>query len=298
MKMGRWGLLAIGTALLVLAASAPFVVDATETAVVTRFGRPVRTVLEPGLGLRLPLVDQVVRLDRRLLLAEPPVAEYLTLDKKNVITRAFIAWRIADPLKFLQTMVLRETAEARLAAVAGSELGAAVGAVPFEALVSTDATKMRLGEIVSAVEARVRETASREFGIEVATLRLERLAFPQQNEAAVFQRMRAERDRIARQSRSEGEEEALKIRAEADRERARILAEAERRAAEIRGGAEAEAARIYADAQASDAAFWRFVRTLESYDRIIDAQTTLLLPAESPLMRGLVEGPPATRTQP
>lgn len=298
MKIGQWGLVALAVLLVGLAAAAPFVVDATETVVVTRFGRPVRTILEPGFQLRVPLIDQVVRLDRRLLLAEPPVAEYLTLDKKNVITRPFLAWRIEDPLRFLQTIVLRETAEARLAAVTGSELGAAIGAVPFEALVSTDATKMRLGEIVAGVESRVRETAAREFGIEIVALRLERLAFPQQNESAVFQRMRAERDRIARQSRSEGEEAALKIRAEADRDRARILAEAERRAAEIRGGAEAEAARIYAESQAADAGFWRFLRTLESYDRIIDTQTTILLPAESPLMRGLIEGPPAARSHP
>ena len=274
-----------------------FVVDTTEYAVVTRFGRPVRIYTTSGLHFRIPLVDQVVRLDARLLMTEPPAAEYLTLDKKNVVARTFLTWRVEEPLRYLQTVQLREAAEARLAAVTSSEIGAAFGSVPFDALVSTDAGTMRLGAIVDQVEGRVRETAAREYGVKLVSLRVERLAFPQQNETSVFQRMRAERQRIAKQFRSEGEEQALKVRAEADRERARILAEAERKAAEIRGQAEAEAARIYADALAADADFYRFVRTLEAYDKIIDKNTTVILPADSPLMKGLLggSGPGATR---
>jgi membrane protease subunit HflC len=292
--MKRWislGLV-LGVVLLAVYGSA-FVVDTTEFVVVTRFGRPVSTYTTPGLRFRIPLVDQVVRLDARLLLTEPPVAEYLTLDKKNVVARSFLTWRVADPLRYLQTVLLREAAEARLAAVTSSEVGAAFGSVPFEALVSTDAAKMRLPAIVDQVEGRVRDTAAREYGIRVVSLRLERLAFPQQNEASVFQRMRAERQRIAKQFRSEGEEEALKIRAEADRERARILTEADQKAVEVRGKAEAEAARIYADALSTDPEFYRFVRTLEAYDKIIDKDTTLVLPADSPLMKGLIAGPGA-----
>ena len=280
------------TVLVALAAlGSAFVVDTTEYAVVTRFGRPLRTCTTPGLRFRVPLVDQVVRLDARLLMTEPPAAEYLTLDKKNVVARTFLTWRVEDPLRYLQSVQLREAAEARLATVTSSEIGAAFGSVPFEALVSTDADKMRLAAIVEQVEQRVRETAAREYGVVLVSLRVERLAFPQQNEASVFQRMRAERQRIAKQFRSEGEEQALRIRAEADRERARILAEADRKAADIRGQAEAEAARIYADALAGDPDFYRFVRTLEAYDKIIDKDTTVILPADSPLMKGLLGGP-------
>jgi len=273
-----------------IAVGSAFVVDTTEYAVVTRFGRPVRTYTTPGLRFRIPFVDQVVRLDARLLMTEPPAAEYLTLDKKNVVARAFLTWRLDDPLRYLQTVQLRDAAEARLAAVTSSEIGAAFGSVPFDALVSTDADKMRLGAIIDQVEQRVRDTAAREYGVNLVSLRVERLAFPQQNEASVFQRMRAERQRIAKQFRSEGEEQSLKIRAEADRERARILAEADRKASEIRGQAEAEAARIYAEALAADPDFYRFVRTLEVYDKIIDKDTTVILPADSPLMKGLLGG--------
>ena len=276
--------------LVAIAVGSAIVVDTTEYAVVTRFGRPVRTYTAPGLRFRIPFVDQVVRLDARLLMTEPPAAEYLTLDKKNVVARTFLTWRLEDPLRYLQTVQLRDAAEARLAAVTSSEIGAAFGSVPFDALVSTEADKMRLGAIIDQVEQRVRDTAAREYGVKLVSLRVERLAFPQQNEASVFQRMRAERQRIAKQFRSEGEEQSLKIRAEADRERARILAEADRKASEIRGQAEAEAARIYADALAADPDFYRFVRTLEAYDKIIDKDTTVILPADSPLMKGLLGG--------
>lgn len=283
------GVIALG---LGLALATPFVVDVTEYAVVTRFGRPIQAYTTPGLRLRVPLVDRVVRVDARVLLTEPPPTEYLTNDKKNVVARSFLAWRVAEPLRYLQTVTVRETAAARLAAVSASELGAALGAVPFEALVSTDPGHVRLGEIVDGIEARVRAAARRDFGIELVAFRLERLAFPQQNETAVYQRMRAERQRIAKQFRSEGEERALKIRADADLERARILSEAERTGAEIRGRAEAEAAAIYADALGANPGFYRFVRTLEAYDKIIDRDTTLVLPADSPLMKSLLEGPP------
>ena len=276
--------------LVAIAVGSAIVVDTTEYAVVTRFGRPVRTYTTPGLRFRIPFVDQIVRLDARLLMTEPPAAEYLTLDKKNVVARTFLTWRLEDPLRYLQTVQLRDAAEARLAAVTSSEIGAAFGSVPFDALVSTDVDQMRLGAIIDQVEQRVRDTAAREYGVKLVSLRVERLAFPQQNEASVFQRMRAERQRIAKQFRSEGEEQSLKIRAEADRERARILAEADRKASEIRGQAEAEAARIYADALAADPDFYRFVRTLEAYDKIIDKDTTVILPADSPLMRGLLGG--------
>ena len=276
--------------LVAIAVGSAIVVDTTEYAVVTRFGRPVRTYTTPGLRFRIPFVDQIVRLDARLLMTEPPAAEYLTLDKKNVVARTFLTWRLEDPLRYLQTVQLRDAAEARLAAVTSSEIGAAFGSVPFDALVSTDADKMRLGAIIDQVEQRVRDTAAREYGVKLVSLRVERLAFPQQNEASVFQRMRAERQRIAKQFRSEGEEQSLRIRAEADRERARILAEADRKASEIRGQAEAEAARIYAEALAADPDFYRFVRTLEVYDKIIDKDTTVILPADSPLMRGLLGG--------
>lgn len=287
----RHGLLALaGVALF---SDAPFVVDATQCAVRTRFGRPVEVVRQPGLHFKLPLVDDVTRLDARLLYFDPPTAEFLTEDKKNVAISTFVVWRVEDPLRFIQKLYTRENAEARIADLAASELGTTLGRVPFSRLVSATEGEARLAETSAAIAEKVRQRAAEDYGIRVVDVGIRRLAFPDQNREAVFGRMRAERERIARRFRSEGEEEAIKIRAQADQERSRLLAEAYRTAAELKGRGEAEAARIYAAAVARDPELYRFLRTLESYDKLLDDKTTLILPGDSRLLRLLTEGPSA-----
>lgn len=285
----RYGLLALAGLLLV--SGVPFVVDATECAVRTRFGRPVEVIRQPGLRFKLPLVDDVTRLDARLLYFDPPTAEFLTEDKKNVVISSFVVWRIEDPLRFIQKLYTRENAEARIADLAASELGTALGRVPLSRLVSAAADEARLTETSAGIAEKVRQRAAEDFGIKVVDVGIRRLAFPDQNRAAVFGRMRAERERIARRFRSEGEEEAIKIRAEAAQERSNLLAAAYRSSAELKGKGEAEAARIYANAVSRDPDLYRFLRTLESYDKILDEKTTLILPGDSPLLRLLTEGP-------
>ena len=181
----------------------------------TRFGRPVAVVTTPGLHARVPFVDDVARLDARLLNLDPPAGEFLTNDKKNIVVTPFVLWRIEDPLRFLQTLVTRESAEARLADLVASETGAALGAVPFTRLVSATAGEADLAGVVAGIGERVRERAAADYGVKVVDVRLKRIAFPEQNLLSVFGRMRSERERIARRFRSEGEEAALKIRAEA-----------------------------------------------------------------------------------
>ena len=269
----------------------PYVVDATELAVRTRFGRPVEVVKEPGLRFKVPLVDSVTRLDGRLLYLDPPPAEFLTSDKKNIVVTPFVLWRIDEPLKFLQSVATRESAEARLADLVASETGAALGGVPFARLISVVPGEARLEEVVGKVAGAVRARALQDYGVRVVDVRLKRLAFPDQNLVSVFGRMRSEREQIARRFRSEGEEAATKIRAEADKERSRLLAEAYRQAAETRGEGEAEAARLYAKATSLDPELYRFLRTLQAYDKILDDRTTLVLPADSDLLRLLTEGP-------
>jgi membrane protease subunit HflC len=293
----RTSLLYAGVAMLgfVLVSRAPYIVDATQSAVRTRFGRPVEVVREPGLHFRLPLVDDVTRVDARLLYFDPPTAEFLTEDKKNVVISPFVIWKIGDPLRFIQKLYTRENAEARIADLVASELGAAFGRVPFSRLVSAADGEARLAETSAAIAEHVRQRASSDYGLAIVDLGIRRLAFPDQNREAVFTRMRAERERIARRFRSEGEEEAIKIKAEADQERTKVLAEAYRTAAELKGKGEGEAARIYAEAIGRDPDLYRFLRTLESYDKILDDKTTLVLPGNSSLLRLLTEGPAATR---
>jgi membrane protease subunit HflC len=285
-------LLGVGAVAATVLAGSFFVVDATEFAVRTRFGRPVEEIRRPGLHGKVPLVDAVTRLDARLLQFDTPTAEFLTQDKKNVVISSFVLWRIADPLQFLKALYTRESAEARLSDLFASETGTALGNAPFSRLISAVPGEARLSEVVRAIAARVRGRARADYGIDVVDYQINRLSFPEQNLASVFNRMRSERERIAKRFRSEGEEEATKIRSQADQDRTRLLAEASQTAAELKGRGEAEAARTYAAAIRRDPEFYRFLRTLEAYDKMLDGKTTMILPADAELFKLLVDGLP------
>ncbi|MDE0214143.1 MAG: protease modulator HflC, partial [Deltaproteobacteria bacterium] len=208
----------------------------------------------------------------------------LTADKKNVLVSTYISWKIADPVRYLAALRTRDFAENRLAALVQSELGSALGGRPFGTILGTSGNGASLAELEGSVERAVAGVAREDLGIEVVSLGVTRLIFPQQNLDSVFARMRAERARIARGFRSEGRAEAQKIAARAEKERARIIAEAEAKAAVLRRRGEAEAARIYAEAYQGHAEFYRFLRTLEAYKKVLNEKTTLVLPADSPFL--------------
>lgn len=286
MDKRRYYMIALLVVVILIARTAAFVVDETQTAIVTQFGSPVRVIDEAGLHWKVPQPIQAVRFfDRRLLVYDPKPTEFLTNDKKNIVVDAFVTWRIADPRKFLETVNDRAGAEVRMADIVASEMGAALGQYPLQALITTAEEEMMVAEIMSGVTDGVRSSAAMGFGIRVADVRMKRLAFPEQNKQSVFDRMRAERERIAKRYRSEGEEEAIKIRAEADKERQEILAEAYREAEKIRGEGDAEATKIYASAFNQDPEFYRFLRTLESYKQFMDEKTTMVLSSDSDLLR-------------
>ena len=264
-----------------------FQVDTTEYAIVTQFGNPVRAITSPGLYTKLPEpVQSVIRLNNRLRLYSLPQAEFLTQDKKNIITESYATWRVSDPLLFYETVKDAPGAEARLADMLASELGVALGTYPLSSLVTVNTVELQLPTMMEQVKENVDRRTS-QYGFTVTDVRLKLITYPEANQASVFQRMRAERERIARQLRSEGAEEAAKIRAEAETEAAIIRAESQREAETIRGAADAEAIKIYAEAYGKDEDFYRFLRTLQSYDLFIDEGTTLILPADSELLQFL-----------
>ncbi len=276
-------------AIVVLAPTAIVVVNEAEHVVITQFGRPVVVHSDAGLYVKAPAPFQrATRFDKRILFTPGQETELLTADKKNVLVATYLSWRIADPLKYLAALRTRDFAEARLRALVQSELGSALGDLPFDSLVPAQGE----GEGLVGLEQRVHdasaEVAAEDFGIEVVSLGITRLSFPLQNLQSVFARMRAERERIARGYRSEGKAEGQKIRAEADRQRADILATAEAEAARLRGEGEAEAARIYAEAYGGHEEFYGFLRTLESYEKVLNGNTTLVLPADSPFLELLM----------
>jgi membrane protease subunit HflC len=286
--------IAILAALLLLILAGPccfFTVHQTEYAVVTQFGKPVRICMEPGLKFSpLKLLQNVEKFSNRLLVYDTPDMECLTQDKKNVVVSSFAIWQIKDPLTFMQRVFNRRGAEARLSDIISSELGSTLGNTPFSGLVNIDVEAFMLPEVMAPVLERCRQRAEEDLGIRVVDFRIRRLNFPEQNKQSVFKRMRAERERIATKFRSEGEERSMIIRSEAERERTEILARAEKEAKEIRGEGEALAAQRYTAVIKQNPEFYRFIRTLEAYEKIINGQTTVVVPADSELMKLLTEG--------
>jgi membrane protease subunit HflC len=266
-----------------------FTVDETEYAIVTEFGRPVRTISSAGLNVKWPWQSLLV-FEKRLMVYNPRPSEFLTRDKKNIVADNYICWRIRDPQKFLQTVNDLTSAEMRLHDTVWAEVAAALGKTELAALVSSEPEKVRLQEVMQTVTARSRAVALERYGIEIIDVRMKRLNLPSQNQESVYARMRAERERIAKQYRAEGEAEALRIRAEADKEKARILSEAYREAERIRGDGDAESTRIYAEAYSRDPRFYKLVRTLEAYKKVIDPNTTAILSSDSELLRLLTQG--------
>ncbi len=275
-----------------------FTVDETEYAIVTRFGDPQRTLKEPGLYAKLPYpIDSAVRFDKRLLVcdmpgADEPPKEYLTEDKKNIEVASYVCWRIKDPQVFLERIgTRREDAEARLSSVVLAELGTALGSYELKDLLSTNPAEMKLPQIMREIRETCRHLVTDkdeyDYGIEIVDFRIKRINFPKQNRNSVFDRMRAERKRIATKYRSEGEKEATIIRAEANKQRRLILADAYKQVQETEGLADAEATRLYAEAYGQDPEFYEFLRTLESYEKSFRQGTTIFLPADSPYLKWL-----------
>ena len=265
-----------------------FQVQETEFAIVARFGDPRRVIEQAGLHFKWPPpFDTLLRIDRRTNVLDPEPGEYLTSDKKNILVSNFLVWSVADPLRYLVSLTDKNSAEARLTDIMRSEVGTTLGAYPLSALVSTEEQDQTMADVMRDITRKTAQRASDSFGVHIAAVRIKRLNFPPQNKQAVFRRMEAERQRIARLYRSEGEEEAEKIRASADREEAVLLNEARRQAEEIRGEADAEATRIYAEAFGQDPEFFEFVRSLEAYQNIISESSTIVVPSDAELLKVL-----------
>ena len=263
-----------------------FALDVTEYGLVTRFGRVVRVLAEPGLHVVAPF-DRVVRLDKRILFFRPAPSEFLTIDKKNLGVDSLVTWRIADPERFLAALATPAAAEQRLSDVVLAEIGAVMGQYPASVLISTDQAKHNYQAVSSEVARRAANFARTAYGIDVVSVDVRRLYPPELNREHVFERMRAERAKIAKENRSAGEVEAKRIIAEADHEKSRIDSDAAGHAERIKAEADAEASRTYAAAFTQDPRFYQFLRTLRAYDKLLDDKTTIFLPADTDALQML-----------
>jgi membrane protease subunit HflC len=274
-------------ALLVIAASGLvfYQADEREYIVITQFGEPIKAIKEAGLNWKWPdPIQSVNRYDNRLMTYEQGETEYLTEDKKNVMVDNYIVWKIDDPVKYMRTVKNRMGAETRLADILSSEIGIGVGKYDLSSLISTEPEKIKFGQMMKEVKEEIFRKA-KDYGIEVTDVKGTLLNFPERNKLSVFRRMKAERERIAKGYRSEGTEKATKIRADADKQRQIILSEAYKTAQKIRGYGEAIAIKTYAEAYEKDIKFYELVRTLESYEKFIDGKTTVVLSADSELLK-------------
>ena len=274
----------LGLVLVFVAAQAAFTIGEWEQGMVVQFGNPKRIIQEPGLYFKLPMAQNLVRFEKRVLTTDARESEYITLDKKRVLVDHVSRWRIEDPLQFYRSVRDRRRAMARLDDIISARLRQEIATHNF-----LDLIREKREDIMAIVTRDTRETA-KSFGIEVTDVRIKRLDLPEAVQASVFARMRAERERIAKRYRAEGEEQAQHLRAVADREREVILATAYESSEKLKGAGDAEATSTYGQAFGQDAEFYAFTRRLQAYEKILSNDTTLVLNLDSELLNYL-QGP-------
>jgi membrane protease subunit HflC len=268
-------------------------VDETESALVTDFGRIVAVYDGPdGPGLHLKWPWQSSRtVDRRLQVFDPPAREVITGDKRNLEISSYVAWRVTGPELFVKSVGTPESAEARLSERVSAALSDAIGRRSLATLASTDSTLWGLDALADEVVAAVAPQARNELGIEVIDVRLRRFNHPVEVRPAVFDLIRSERKQAAAALRAQGEAEYQQITSRAERDRDTTLARAEAEAERIRGQADADAARIANEVHARDPKFYEFLRTLDAYRSILDDKSIVVLSSTSPLLKLLTQGP-------
>ena len=258
------------------------VVGEGQAVLITRFGRPLRAATQAGLHWKLPWpIDQATLLDLRRHVYETGHTEMLTRDKKNIIARTFVVWRIGDPLTFTQAIGSQGGAESKLDGLLTNAAIGALGEHDLSALVSTNPGDLQVDQIESEMVASTAPLALRSYGVSIEQIRLERIALPEANVAAVFEQMRAERRQFAAKFQAEGDKEASRIRSEADLEAARITAKGAEEEARIRGESAAKVAKIYGDAHRVDPELYKFTRSLDSLDKLVTGSTSLILRTDS-----------------
>jgi membrane protease subunit HflC len=276
----RTGLLAgLILALIALVAST-FIVDQRQMALVLRFGAVRKVARDPGLYFKVPLIENVVAVDKRVLDLDLPAQEVIASDQKRLVVDAFARYRILDPLRFYQTLNSIPGANNRLASIVNSTVRSVLGDATFTAVVRTERDAL-MKRIASEVNAQARG-----LGIEIVDVKLRRVDLPEQNSQAVFQRMQTERQREATDIRAQGTQQAQGIRARADREVTVIVADANRRSEELRGAGDAEKNRILAEAFGRDPDFFAFYRSMQAYEAALKpGETRLLLSPNSDFFR-------------
>jgi modulator of FtsH protease HflC len=256
-----------------------FVINEWEQVIITQFGQYKRTIKDPGLKLKIPFLEMVERFDKRILASDAIPGEYLTKDKKRLLADHVTRWKIEDPLLFYKSVRDEFGALSRLDDIVFSEMRRTLAENDFSEIIAK-----KREELMETI-AKNAQGLARQFGIFVVDVRIKRADLPMEVQNSVFARMVAERERIAKRYRSEGEEEAAKIRAQTDKDKTIILAGAYEESQRVRGEGDREATKIYAEAYGRDAEFYRFTKSLETYEQTIKDGTRFVLSSESEFLK-------------
>ncbi|MEA2928587.1 MAG: modulator of FtsH protease HflC [Hyphomicrobiales bacterium] len=282
MKLGLAGgvLLVLVVVLAIIGYGSLFTVHQTRLALVVRLGQPVRVVTDPGLNFKVPLIDSVIYVDKRILDLENSAQEVIASDQKRLVVDAFARYRIKDALKFYQAVGSIEGANSRLSTLLNAALRRVLGEATLTHVVRDQRAQLM---------ARVREQVNREadaFGITIVDVRIRRADLPEQNSQAVYQRMQTERQREAAELRANGSQRSQEIRARADRDVTVLIAEAQSKAEQTRGEGDAERNRIFAEAFTRDPDFFAFYRSMQAYEMgLKHTDTRMVLKPDSDFFR-------------
>ena len=256
--------------------SALFIVKQTEQALVLQFGDPIRIIKKPGLKIKIPLIQNAIFYDTRVLDFDAEVEEVILSDQKRLLVDAFLRYKITDPLKFYQSVGNENGFKARVGGILSGSLRRVLGSDPLEVVLSVDRS-----ELMEKIQEGIDNEAVN-FGVKMVDVRIKRADLPKANSEAIFARMRAEREKEARQFRAEGSEESQRIKAKAEKEKTVIIAEANKEAQTVRGEGDGESVKIYAETFSKDKEFFSFYRSMEAYKKAFkdgkDEPTLILSP--------------------
>ena len=262
--------------LAVVAYQAVFIVQEINQAIVLQFGDPKRIITKPGLNFKIPFIQNIAYLDRRVLNLDTPPEEVIAADQKRLIVDAFARFKIVDPLKFYISVGNERVARSRLATIINSRIRSVLGTQQLATLLSTDRA-VHMASIQNDVN-----TEAQNFGITIVDVRIKRADLPQANSEAIFKRMQTEREREAKEFRAQGAEMAAKITSTADKEVTVILANANKQSEIMKGEGDGQRNRIFADAFGRDPQFFAFYRAMQSYEKaLIGGDTSLILSPDS-----------------
>lgn len=276
---GGFGL-AVIAALIFLLWGAVYIVDERQQALVLQFGETKDVVREPGLKFKIPFIQDVVFIDKRILDLDSPAQELIAAGQKRLVVDAFARYKIVDPLLFYQRLATIQNSNSRMSGVLNSAVRRVLGGVSFETIVSKDRSTL-MGRITGQVNAEASQ-----FGLEVIDVRIKRADLPEANSQAIFSRMQTERQREATEIRAQGDEAANRITSRADRDVTVLIAEARREGEQTRGDGDAERNRVFATAYGEDSDFFGFYRSMQAYETgLSKGDTRLVISPDSDFFR-------------